>query len=362
MMNKWTIPNVPNTGRKTFCLINCLHMLFEFQGENIPLHRLIPMTGLAFGFRYFNDGRFVHPVVMGCTCASALSFASDQLGYGFDLITDKDWDTAWGQIKQSLSNNLPVAVGPIPYAILGYNPKAGEELRGDHFCVLCGFDEEEDLVWVNDPDGFSYAPLALSAIQKVWQHPRPPCPIMPQVPLALMLKSKSRHAQGESLKGTLERACRVMKGEILYEPLEGADPPHFTFIGIPGEKKLAADVRSRFEGADDKNLAQISRRMQEVTFLQGTQAKSDTAFFLRNWTNRPPGEENKKELSRIAEYYDNESALHLEAVKTCYLVTRAVAENNDFDDLWDRLSEILEEIVSLEERALDAIEQVKETL
>ena len=121
-------------------------------------------------------------------------------------------------------------------------------------------------------------------------------------------------------------------------------------------------MRSRFEGANDRTLAQISRRMQEVTFLQETQAKSDTAFFLRDWTNRPPGEGSKKELTRIAECYDRESALHLEAVKTCYLATKAVSENNDFADLWDRLSQILEEIVSLEEEALDTIEQVKETL
>jgi hypothetical protein len=332
-------------------------MLFQHHGENIPLHRLIPMTGVAFGFRYFNDGRFVHPVIVGCTCAAALAFASEQLGFGYDIVADKDWETAWGRMKESLVKNAPVAIGPIPYGILGYNPKAGEELRGDHFCVLCGFDEEKDIVWVNDPDGFSYAPLSLSALGSVWQSPQHLCPVLPQAPLAMIVTGKVQLERvGESLKVILGRACRLMKGEIVYGTLDAMVPPQFILMGIPGEERLAADIGSRFSGADSRRLSQIIRRMQEVTFLQGTQAKADIACYLRDWTNKFPGKGGNQLLMDTSRLYERESSLHLEALKACSAINKAMATNMATDELWNDLTEIMSEIVSIERNALVLLE------
>ena len=359
MTQKWVIPGIPNTGRKLFCLVNSLHMLFQHQGENIPLHRLIPMTGVAFGFRYLNDGRFVHPVVMGCTCAAALAFTSRQLAYEWDIVADNDWKTAWGRIRESLIRNLPVAIGPIPYAILSYNPRAGEELRGDHFCVLCGFDEEKDTVWVNDPDGFSYAPLSLSALGSVWQSPQHLCPVLPQAPLAMMVTVKAQPEHpGESLKAVLGRACRLMRGEIVYDPLEATAPPRFIFTGIPGEEKLAADIRSRFDGADSRRLTQITRRMQEVTFLQGTQAKADIAHYLLNWAHRILGKGENELLLDISKLYERESSLYLEALKSCSVINKEMAMNTTTDQPWNELAQIMSDIAFIERKALVSLEEL----
>jgi len=300
---------------------------------------------------------------MGCTCAAALSFISEQLGYGYEIVADKDWDTAWGRMKKSMTENLPVTVGPIPYTILDYNPRAGEELRGDHFCVLCGFDEEEDTVWVNDPDGFSYAPLSLTALRLVWQNPQAQCPILPQAPLGLIVKGKTKHEPGtKSLGAILKRAYRLMRGDIMCEPLETAGPPQFIFTGVPGERKLATDISNRFDGADSRRLAQTARRMQEVTFLQGTQAKADIAYFLRNWAERLSSKEIRKQLGEISEYYDTESTLYLEAVKVCSQVTKSIASNTAIDEPWNSLAQIIEEIVSIEEIVLVRLEQLADTI
>ena len=347
------IPAVPNSGNKNCCMINSLHMLFQFHGENIPLSRFIPLTAYTFGFFYSNNGKLILGWPFGCPCLDAMTFISKQLGYDFEVIKGDIWKTVWEEVREWLDNGIPVLVGPLPIRIYSYNPRV-PQTSWDSMCVICGYDRSKKIVFINDTFGLSYVPIQINDLELSWSEGKQLCPVLPEVPFFLVAKKKvMAYKESDLIKNMLKRASQQIEGRKISETL---------YTGIIAERKLANDIGSHFNTSNKRVLVAILSLLRNVTFFCGNQAKSDIACLLSDYTYKLPPEVDRKKILKLEEVYEEESSVYLEALGISgHLIGELQKDvkivNASFFNI---LQEKMETLVNLEEKAKNLLQVIVE--
>lgn len=160
-----SIPQVPFTGRMSYCLIKSLHMVLEYQGHPYALPWLECVSGEAFEFVYVrNDQRFF--AVIGDYYHLSGEHLLRTLNYTYTYTGSSDSTAALAALQDALRSG-PVVAGMLDMGYLTYIP-AHREIRGvDHALVVLAL--LPDRVIVHDPAGYVAVPLPLSDFLAAWQ-------------------------------------------------------------------------------------------------------------------------------------------------------------------------------------------------
>jgi hypothetical protein len=162
-MAKHIIPDVPYIyqGIVPSCHVTSLRMLFEFYSMKYSSSYLINLSGFNYGFTYFKGSK------RAFACAESLvgpwpfmAFAAEKMGCACELIKGKPWDETWKLLKGYVDKNVPVYM---PMLNMEYLWKTAFPVP--HIVLLCGYDEEKDVVMIHDPglgeigEGIQYLPM-----------------------------------------------------------------------------------------------------------------------------------------------------------------------------------------------------------
>ena len=162
-MAKHIIPDVPYIyqGIVPSCHVTCLRMLLEFYGMKYSSSYLINLSGFNYGFTYFKGTN------RAFACSESpfgpwpfMAFAAEKMGCTCELIKDKTWDETWKLLKGYVEKNVPVYM---PMLNMQYLWKTAFPVP--HIVLLCGYDEEKDVVMIHDPglgeigEGIQYLPM-----------------------------------------------------------------------------------------------------------------------------------------------------------------------------------------------------------
>lgn len=325
-------------------------MLLQFHGVNIPLPRFIPLSTFTFGFQYSNDGKIIVAAPLGCPCQSCMAFITEQLGYSYEIIVGEELSDLWSKAKQYIDSDRPIVAGPLPMELYQqYNPQA--PLTGyDSFCVVCGYDEENNTVFITDTFGLGYMPISMDSLESGWRKGKRLCPkaLIPQVPFLFVVKEKLRaYDELEVARNALKRACNLMKGQELSDSLS---------LGIIGEKKFARDLENQFHISDTNKLAIVIGLLRDLLFLIGSQAKGDIAYLLRDFAAKASSQGERSQTLSLAELYEAEQTIYMDALKTSSLTSKAIEAGSEFAPYFETLHKQMKEIVNLEEKALDILQ------
>ena len=334
--------SVPNTGNKECCMLKSLHMVLQYHGESLPLHRFIPMTAYPFGFLYSVTSRGVMPWPLGCPCLDAMTFITRQLGYDYEVITG-DWESVWERAKVFIEDKKPLVAGPLPIEMYRYNPKAPARAQWDSFCVVCGYSDET--IFIHDTFGLSNVPLSYEEMKSAWEKGTQLCPILPKVPFLMAVNRKvGSYNEEEVTLNALKRALSLIRGERISESM---------YTGILGQRRLAEDVGSHFGIPWGNKLIGITSLLRNVTFFVGAGLRADIASFLHYYAGTAT--EDRADILRLGDIYHRQSSLYLSALRASSFLLDSTSNEADiaasFRDIQDRI----EGVVAAEEEALDCL-------
>lgn len=161
-LEKHIIAGVPFVGHAVpvGCGMYSSQMVFEYFGINITIPEQIYYMGWSSSFGYLTD--YYLPTEVSST--EDYNFLSDL--YGFKVIfrvpdvgepytslNETEWNSYWDVVKEYIAQDMPVITNVDPHSLPYYKEVlniTGEE-AGVHMIVIVGFDEDEELVYYNDP-------------------------------------------------------------------------------------------------------------------------------------------------------------------------------------------------------------------
>ena len=162
-MARHIIPDVPYIyqGIVPSCHVTCLRMLLEFYGMKHSFSYLINLSGFNYGFTYFKGTN------RAFACSESpfgpwpfVGFVAEKMGCTCELIKDKTWDETRKLLKGYVDKNIPVYM-----PMLNMQHLWKTAIPVPHIVLLCGYDEEKDLVMIHDPglgeigEGIQYLPM-----------------------------------------------------------------------------------------------------------------------------------------------------------------------------------------------------------
>ena len=129
------------------CHVACLRMILEYYGVRYTTSYLMNLSGYNYGFTYFKEAKmaFAGPATpLGPW--QILSYAAQKVGCQTKFYKDKPWEEAWRIMKEYLSQGKPVYVARLDMQHLWKTTRPVP-----HVIVLCGYDEDRDVVIIHDP-------------------------------------------------------------------------------------------------------------------------------------------------------------------------------------------------------------------
>jgi Butirosin biosynthesis protein H, N-terminal len=161
-----TVPQVPFSGRMSYCLIRSLHMLLAQRGHDYPVAWLECVSGEPFGFVYLRGAAELFAVV-GYAYHEAGQHLLRTLGYDYSFTSAGESDTAALATLDTALRDGPVAVGMLDMGYLTYAPDHLHARGADHAIVVLA--RRGDTVVVHDPAGYPAALLPLADFLQAWQ-------------------------------------------------------------------------------------------------------------------------------------------------------------------------------------------------
>ena len=161
-----TVPQVPFTGRMSYCLIRSLQMVLAHQGHEYPAPWLECVSCEPFGFVYIRGDAELFAVV-GYGYHEAGQHLLRTLGYDYSFTSAGEDDaTALAALDAALQVG-PVAVGMLDMGYLTYAPDHEHARGADHAIVVLA--RRPDTVVVHDPAGYPAAILPLPDFLEAWK-------------------------------------------------------------------------------------------------------------------------------------------------------------------------------------------------
>jgi len=163
-LDKYIIEGVPFVGHDPSVPVGCgmysSQMVFEYFGINITIPEQIYYMGWSSSFGYLTD--YYLPTEVSST--EDYNFLSDLYGFKvtfwvpdvgepYTSLNETEWNSYWDVVKEYIAQDMPVITNVDPHSLPYYKEVlniTGEE-AGVHMIVIVGFDEDEELVYYNDP-------------------------------------------------------------------------------------------------------------------------------------------------------------------------------------------------------------------
>lgn len=161
-LEKHIIEGVPFVGHEVpmGCGMYATQMVFEYLGINITIPEQTYYTGWSSSFGYSPNDRFIYDA----GSPGDYYFLSDLYGFNvtfwvpdvedpYTPLNETEWTLYWGTVKRYIAQGIPVITNIDPFSLPYYREVLGitSEEAGFHAIVLVGFDENEDLIYYNDP-------------------------------------------------------------------------------------------------------------------------------------------------------------------------------------------------------------------
>lgn len=347
-MSKIIVPAVPNTGRHNSCHINSCHMILQYRGENVPLPKFIPMSSFTFGFLYVNNGKFVLPAVSGCPCRDCMSFVVEQLGYDSAVFSDEDPGAVFKKVKEIIDSGNPLVAGPLPMDLYQKNNPQAPSTGLDSFCVVCGYDEDEGLIFLTDTFGLGYMPVPIEEFEAGWKKGKRLCPneLIAETPFLFEVGEKRSNWDEQTVvRNTLCRAYELGKGKTLSGSVS---------LGIEGLRRFSEDLDRGF-GLDSEKHPAIITTIRDFTFLIGAQSRGDIVYFLNEFAANLPDNYEKGQVLRLMGVYKEELTLFMDGLRVCSEALDGQKEGQT-DSLFSSIKRQVGGVIGIEEEALGILE------
>ena len=134
-------------GNAPSCHETTLRMVLRFHGRDCSSSLLRNLSGFNYGFKYFTDHHFA------VACAESpmgpwphMAYAAERIGCSIQLVKDRPWDETWRLMKDYLNEGLPLYM-----PMLNMKSLWKTAFPVPHVVLLCGYDEENEVVMLHDP-------------------------------------------------------------------------------------------------------------------------------------------------------------------------------------------------------------------
>ena len=168
--DSYIIKDVPYVSQETnfFCSYASSTMVFKYYGINLSLEDVLYHTGVGYSTIYRNKQNFRIPRPGWFNCQTSLTyeFISDLYGLSYepclvdsDLSDKEQWIKEWTNIKQNISNDIPIvayvdelvlAADNLGFGIF-YPLLKNSNLIFGHAVTILGYNETNQSICYNDP-------------------------------------------------------------------------------------------------------------------------------------------------------------------------------------------------------------------
>jgi len=168
--DSYLIKNVSYVSQETnfFCSYASSTMVFKYYGINISLIDVLYHSGVGYSEVYRNkqDFRIPRPGWFNCQTSLTYEFISDLYGLSFETLVinpnlpdEEKWIKEWTNIKQNISNDIPIAIYVDELVLAADNFGFGifypilkqSDLRFGHVITILGYNETNQSICYNDP-------------------------------------------------------------------------------------------------------------------------------------------------------------------------------------------------------------------
>lgn len=149
-----------------YCYANSAAMLLDTIGETVDPALIEALTGVGLGAVLMQRRKLLFS--LGAP-DSGISRALTMLGFRFVERAGRDGDPPWEALQAELAHG-PALLGPLDMGHLAYMPNAAGLGGADHYALAYAMDDEQ--VFVHDPGGYPYVPIARDALERAWRATR----------------------------------------------------------------------------------------------------------------------------------------------------------------------------------------------
>ncbi|WP_042147201.1 hypothetical protein [Paucisalibacillus sp. EB02] len=150
-------------GNGHYCYSNSTTMFLSSIGENVSPQLVEVLTGVGLGAMLENEKTLFFSMR---DPDDGINYALNILGFAAEEHQQASYlDDPCTFLKKQMKQN-PVILGPLDMGELTYHPNHKNLNGADHYVL--GYQMDNENIYVHDPAGIPYVPLALDQFRKAW--------------------------------------------------------------------------------------------------------------------------------------------------------------------------------------------------